>query len=95
MATVNRILVDSRFRKPDSISTADFRVELSETISVDDAMCCVVTDICIPISWYTVETHVNDKNVFFSGFSLAQQTSPIMYSSLKHATIHEPKLLNH
>jgi hypothetical protein len=61
MAGVNRILVDSRHRQPDSRSTTDFRVELPETVTVEDSMCCVVTDICIPVSWYTVETDVNDK----------------------------------
>jgi hypothetical protein len=61
MAGVNRIFVDSRHRQADSRSTTDFRVELPETITVDDNMCCVVTDVCIPVSWYTVETDVNDK----------------------------------
>ena len=47
MSVVNRILVDSRFRQPDSRSTTDFRVELPETITVEDGMSCVVTDVRI------------------------------------------------
>ena len=64
MSSVNRILIDSRFRQPDSRSTTDFRVELPETIYMDSGMTCVVWDTCIPITWLTVEENVNDKLYF-------------------------------
>ena len=61
MSTVNRILVDSRFRQPDSVSTSDFRIELNETVSIEDNMKCIVTDVCVPVCWYSIETNTNDK----------------------------------
>ena len=64
MASLNRILIDSRFRQPDSTSTSDFRVELPETVLLDDGIGCVVFDICVPLTWYTVEENVNDKGYF-------------------------------
>jgi hypothetical protein len=59
--SVNRIMIDSRFRQVDSRSTSDFRIELPETIQMDTGMSCIVTDIVLPITWYTVEPGVNDK----------------------------------
>jgi hypothetical protein len=64
MASLNRILIDSRFRQPDSTSTSDFRVELPETVLLDNGLGCVVFDICVPVTWYTVEENVNDKFYF-------------------------------
>jgi hypothetical protein len=61
MPPVNRIMIDSRMRQVDSQSTSDFRIELPETIQMDDSMGCVVTDIALPITWYTIEPDVNDK----------------------------------
>ena len=61
MPPVNRIMIDSRMRQVDSQSTSDFRIELPETIQMDDSMGCVVTDIVLPITWYTIEPDVNDK----------------------------------
>ena len=61
MSTVNRILVDSRFRQPDSISITDFRIELPENVHLDEGVSCVVCDISLPVTWYTVEVNVNDK----------------------------------
>jgi hypothetical protein len=64
MSSVNRILIDSRFRQVDSKSTTDFRVELPETIYMDSGMTCVLWDICLPVTWLTVEPDVNDKLYF-------------------------------
>jgi hypothetical protein len=61
MSTVNRILVDSRLRQPDSVSTSDFRIELNETVAVEENMKCVVTDVCIPVCWCSIEASTNDK----------------------------------
>ena len=59
--SVNRIMIDSRFRQVDSRSTFDFLLELPETIQMDSGMSCIVTDNVLPITWYTVEPGVNDK----------------------------------
>jgi hypothetical protein len=61
MPNINRIMIDSRLRQVDSRSTSDFRIELPETIQMDDNMGCVVTDIVLPIAWRTIEPDVNDK----------------------------------
>jgi len=41
-------MIDSRLRQVDSRSTSDFRIELPETIQMDDNMGCIVTDIVLP-----------------------------------------------
>jgi hypothetical protein len=64
MSRINRILIDSRFRTLDSRSTSDFRVEIPESVQMDDNMSCVVCDISLPITWYVVERDVNDKLYF-------------------------------
>ena len=64
MSNINRILIDSRFRTPDSRSISDFRVELPESVQMGENMFCVVCDISLPVTWYTVERNVNDKLYF-------------------------------
>ena len=64
MSNINRVLIDSRFRTPDSKSTSDFRVELPEGLQMGEQMACVTCDISLPVTWYTIETNVNDKLYF-------------------------------
>jgi len=39
-------------------------VEIPESLQMDDNMSCVVCDIRLPITWYSVERDVNDKLYF-------------------------------
>ena len=60
-------MIDSRFRT--SGSTSDFIFDLAEVISLPPNTIAYVGDVCIPISWYTVISDVNDR-LYFSFPSL-------------------------
>ena len=62
--TINKICVDSRFRSFDSPSTSNFKIELKENILIPENYGAVITDICIPRSWYTVE--YNNNKLYFA-----------------------------
>ena len=57
----NKLCIDSRFRTESSQSNTDFSIELPESITLPPRSVCMVTDICIPIAWYTIEGGVNDR----------------------------------
>ena len=57
---IKKIYVDSRFRNDSSASSTDFRMQLTESVQVPDNTAVIVTDICIPHTWYTIE-YYNDK----------------------------------
>ena len=58
---VKKIYVDSSFRRLDSVSASNFKIELPYTVKFNDNTIFYVDDVCIPHTWYTVETGVNDK----------------------------------
>jgi hypothetical protein len=60
----NKICIDSRFRTENSQSDTDFSIELPESITFPPGTVCMVTDICIPNAWYTIESGVNDRLYF-------------------------------
>lgn len=62
--TTNKICIDSRFKTEISQSETDFSIELPESITFPPKTVCMVTDICIPNAWYTIESSVNDRLYF-------------------------------
>ena len=58
-AIMNKICIDSRFKTFDSPSNSDFKIELKENYLVPENFGAVITDVCIPRSWYTVEPYNN------------------------------------
>ena len=56
--------IDSKFRRPDSVSSSNFRLDLPYTLKLPDNAIFFVDDVAIPHNWYTVETGVNDKLYF-------------------------------
>ena len=58
---VKKIYIDSKFRRHDSVSTSNFKIDLPYTLKLPDNTIFYVDDVCIPHSWHTVETGVNDK----------------------------------
>ena len=58
---VKKIYVDSSFRRLDSVSASNFKIELPYTVKFNDNTIFYVDDVCIPHSWHTVEAGVNDK----------------------------------
>ena len=55
-----RLYIDSRYRTPDSASSSDFTVELNEALDLPSRTRVRVFNLCVPYSWYTVETGVNE-----------------------------------
>ena len=58
---VKKIYIDSKFRRHDSVSTSNFKIELPYTLKLSDNTIFCVDDVCIPHTWYTIEAGVNDK----------------------------------
>ena len=58
---VKKIYIDSKFKRHDSVSTSNFKIELPYTLKFSDNTIFYVDDVCIPHSWHTIEAGVNDK----------------------------------
>ena len=61
MLPVKKIYIDSRYKTKDSISNSQFKFELPSSILLPDDSVFYIDDICIPHTWYTIETNINDK----------------------------------
>lgn len=61
----SRVICDSRFRT--SGSSSNFTYDLKETLDLPPGTHCVVCDVLIPHSWYTIEAGVNDKVLYQVG----------------------------
>ena len=64
MLPIKKIYIDTKYKTPDSINNANFRIQLPSTMLMPDNAVFYVNECCIPHSWYTVETGVNDKFYF-------------------------------
>ena len=51
---INKIYVDSRYKTADSTSSAYFRFELKESIQLPYNCTCMIDDVLIPHSWYSM-----------------------------------------
>ena len=58
---VKKVYIDSRFRTPDSFSTSSFKFQLSRNLYMPKNTVFYVEDVCIPNTWLTIETGVNDR----------------------------------
>ena len=61
---IKKTYCDTKFRRFDSKSTSDFKIDLPQTIKLPDNCVCYIDDVSIPRTWYTVESGVNDKLYF-------------------------------
>ena len=60
MLPIKKIYIDTRQRTADSASHSDFSIDLPTTFLMPDDTGFYVEDICLPISWWSIETGVND-----------------------------------
>ena len=60
MLPIKKIYVDSRYKSSDSASHADFSIDLPQTFLMPQDTGFYIDDVCIPHSWYTIETGVNN-----------------------------------
>ena len=51
---VKKIYIDSKFRRHDSVSTSNIKIELSYTFKFSDNTTFYVDDVCIPHTWHTI-----------------------------------------
>ena len=60
MLPITKIYIDTRQRTVDSASHSDFSIDPPTTFLMPDDTGFYVEDICLPISWWTIEAGVND-----------------------------------
>ena len=58
---IKKIYIDSKFKRDDSVSNSNFKIELPYTLKMGDNTGFYVDDVCVPHTWHTVEEGVNDK----------------------------------
>lgn len=56
-----KVYIDTKFKTADSQSTSDFKVELPETMHFQPNTVFYIDDVCIPHSWESIETDINDR----------------------------------
>ena len=61
MRPIKKIYIDTRFKSSDSLSDSNFKIDLPTTLLMPDDTGFYIDDVCIPHTWYTVETGRNDK----------------------------------
>ena len=61
MSEFRRIVIDSRYRTSDSISNADFYVELPYAVTVPAGSLVYVDNVSLSHSWPTIQQDVNDR----------------------------------
>jgi hypothetical protein len=57
---VHKIYIDTRFRTANSKSHSNFYIDLPETYNFPDGTVAYVDEICIPVSWYTIQNGRNN-----------------------------------
>jgi hypothetical protein len=65
---IKEIYIDTRCKSSSSISNSNFKIDLPQSSEHSDAY---IDDVCIPHSWYVIESDINDKLYIYtvdSGF---------------------------
>ena len=61
---IKKIYCDTKFKRYDSKSTSNFKIDLPQTLKLPDNCVCYIDDVSIPRVFYTVETGINDTLYF-------------------------------
>ena len=56
---INKLFIDSRFKKSYSKSNSDFIIEINENLELGENIGCIVTDITLPHTWYNINSNLN------------------------------------
>ena len=64
MLPIKKIYIDTRFKSSDSASDSDFKIDLPTTLLMLEDTGFYIDDVCLPHTWFPVETNVNDKLIF-------------------------------
>ena len=74
---VRKIYVDTKYKTLDSFSNSHFKIQLPETILLPEKKTLFyIDDICIPHSFYTIETNINDKFYVHSSSTANEDIRP-------------------
>ena len=60
MLPIKKIYIDSRHSAKDSTSSSDFKTDLPINLTLPHNTAFYITDITIPVSWYTIEAGRNN-----------------------------------
>ena len=61
MLPIKKIYIDSKFKTSDSTNNAKFKIELPSSLTLPNNTVFYIDDVCIPHSWYTIESGINDQ----------------------------------
>jgi hypothetical protein len=70
MLPVKKIYIDSRFKSSDSVSDSNFKIDLPQNLLMPRGTGFYIDDICIPVSWYTIDEGRNNKLYFKVGSAM-------------------------
>ena len=93
---VKKIYVDSRYMTNDSVSTSNFKFQLSRNIFLPENTVFYLEDVCFPHAWHTVETGFNDTMCVY--FQNTQQINLSglfrgLLSNLLHGLLHRLRVV--
>ncbi len=60
MLPIKKIYVDTRFMNLNSESSSDFTIDLPQSYTFPDNTAAYIDDVCIPVSWYTIQEGRNN-----------------------------------
>ena len=60
MLPIKKIYVDTRFMNLNSKSSSDFTIDLPQSYTFPDNTVAYIDDVCIPVSWYTIQEGRNN-----------------------------------
>ena len=82
MLPIKKIYIDTRFKSSDSVSHSDFHIDLPTTFLMPEDTGFYIDDVCIPHSFYTIETNVNDQLQYVYNNSTRTVTIPEGYYNI-------------
>ena len=82
MRPIKKIPIDARFQSSDSVSHSDFKLDLLGTFLMPEDTAFYVGDVCIPHSFYTIETGISDQLQFIYENSTRAVAIPEGYKSI-------------
>ena len=75
---MKKIYIDTRHRTADYKSTSDFKIDLPSNITLPSNTKFYITDVTVPVSWYTAEANKYDTIYFrINGTDYAPSTCTI------------------
>ena len=81
MLPIKKIYIDSRFKSSDSLSDFEMKIDLPTSLTFPEDTICHLTDISIPISWYTIDDNRNKFYFQINSINYVRTIDPSNYST--------------